>query len=337
MRKLWKAAILAASTMLISFAFSFSSFAIVESINIRLEGSQPKAGAMQYISADTKDDYCYVDYCEYLNNSGYWNAGDVPSVLVGVGNTLGEDFHLKKSSVKVTGMSGAKVVNVKNSADDAIIHIELKKISGGSSKSSYDLDIDEAWWNNHTAKWERAEDASKYEVQLRRDGSTVENITTTSSSYNFSGKFNKTGYYTFRVRAVHGSDKGSWEESGRAYFEKSSSSSSSSSGTTVVPANGSGSGPAGGGGNSSPAAVTAGWQKDHIGWWWRNPDGSWPANNWMFINGKWYFFGPDGYMKTGWIEWKGEYYYCDLTNGDMLVNTVTPDGFRVDQNGAWIR
>ena len=345
MRKLWRAAVVGAAAMIMSAAFSFSSFAIVESINIRLEGSQPKAGSMQYIDAYTNDEYCYVSSCEYLNNSGYWNAGDVPSVLIEVGNTLGEDFHLTKSSVKVSGMSGAKVANVKNSGDESIIHVELKKISSSSSgssskKSDYDLDIDEAWWSNHTAKWERADDASKYEVQLRRDGNTVETVTTTSSSYNFGSKISRSGYYTFRVRAIHGSNKGSWEESGRSYFEHGSSSSSSSS--TIVPAGGSGSGPAGGGpagggGNSSPAAVSAGWQKDHIGWWWRNPDGSWPANDWMFINNKWYFFGPDGYMRTGWIEWKGQYYYCDMTNGDMLVNTVTPDGFRVDGNGAWIR
>lgn len=339
MRKIGRAILAGAAAMVMSVAMSFSAFAIVDSCTIHLVGNQPKAGNLESIDAYCSDDYVYVTSCDYMNNYGYWSAGDTPLVIISVENSLGEDFHLTKSKIKVKGMSVSGIEQVQNNGDEAVFGVKLKKISGssgsGSSKSNYDLDIDDAYWSGHTAKWERADDASKYEVQLRRDGSTVESVTTTSHSYNFGGKFNKSGNYSFRVRAIHGSNKGSWEESGKAYFDRSSS----SSGNVVVSGGPSGpasSGPAGES-YSSPAAQTAGWQKDNVGWWWRNPDGSWPANCWQFINGKWYFFGGDGYMKTGWIQWNGQYYYCDLTNGDMLANTVTPDGFRVDANGAWIR
>jgi glucan-binding YG repeat protein len=54
-------------------------------------------------------------------------------------------------------------------------------------------------------------------------------------------------------------------------------------------------------------------------------------------NGDWYFFGGNGAMKRStWVEWKGEYYYVGA-DGVMLTSTTTPDGYRVDANGAWIR
>ena len=81
-----------------------------------------------------------------------------------------------------------------------------------------------------------------------------------------------------------------------------------------------------------------GWIQDGIRWWYRNPDGSWTANNWQLIDGKWYFFDSHGYMVTGWIDWEGKSYYCDPEGGQMLVSTVVPDGLgrRVDSTGAMI-
>ena len=32
------------------------------------------------------------------------------------------------------------------------------------------------------------------------------------------------------------------------------------------------------------------WVRDGNYWWYRESDGSWPANSWRFIAGKWYYF-----------------------------------------------
>lgn len=40
-------------------------------------------------------------------------------------------------------------------------------------------------------------------------------------------------------------------------------------------------------------------------------------------------------MSVGWINWKGEWYYLD-TDGKMLSDTITPDGYRLGANGAWM-
>lgn len=78
--------------------------------------------------------------------------------------------------------------------------------------------------------------------------------------------------------------------------------------------------------NAGTSAVTSAniygsWAADAKGWWWKNPDGTWPKNTWAWLDGNHdgvsesYYFGPDGYM---------------------LANTVTPDGYMVNGNGAWI-
>jgi len=56
------------------------------------------------------------------------------------------------------------------------------------------------------------------------------------------------------------------------------------------------------------------WQQAGIGWWYQNDDGSYPSNQWMEIDGKYYYFNENGYM---------------------LSNTLTSDGYYVLEDGAW--
>ncbi len=102
-----------------------------------------------------------------------------------------------------------------------------------------------------------------------------------------------------------------------------------------------------------------GWQKDGNTWYYLNEKGimlcdglteidgktyyfyDWGgmAASWWYQdeNGDWYYFRGNGAMAiSSWIEWKGEYYYVGA-DGKMLTSTTTPDGYRVDANGKWIR
>ncbi|MCB7317803.1 hypothetical protein [Lacrimispora sp. 210928-DFI.3.58] len=70
------------------------------------------------------------------------------------------------------------------------------------------------------------------------------------------------------------------------------------------------------------ATVYAGsWQRDDVGWWYQNDNGSYPANAWMWIDGN-----GDGVS---------ECYYFN-SNGYCLINNITPDGYVVNSDGAWI-
>ncbi len=62
------------------------------------------------------------------------------------------------------------------------------------------------------------------------------------------------------------------------------------------------------------------WVSNTTGWWWQNDDGSWPANSWQWLDGN-----KDGVSEC--------YYFGQ--NGYLLVNTTTPDGYKVNADGAW--
>lgn len=55
--------------------------------------------------------------------------------------------------------------------------------------------------------------------------------------------------------------------------------------------------------------------------------------SWVLINSNWYLFGDDGYMKKGWQEYKGEWYYLDRDSGQMRTN-CTIDGYEIDGRGV---
>ncbi len=68
-------------------------------------------------------------------------------------------------------------------------------------------------------------------------------------------------------------------------------------------------------------AWAAGWKLNQTGWWYDNGDGTWPHSGWEYLDGN-----EDGIA---------ECYYFDQ-NGYCLMNTVTPDGYQVNENGAWV-
>ncbi len=107
------------------------------------------------------------------------------------------------------------------------------------------------------------------------------------------------------------------------------------------------------------------------GWWFCYDDGTFPHSEWVYLtwNGHsdWYYFDVDGWMEDGWLFWNNNWYYLHTkydntrghmytgwheidgkwyyfntasdkgTLGAMLANTTTPDGYKVDANGVWIR
>ncbi|MCB7317802.1 hypothetical protein [Lacrimispora sp. 210928-DFI.3.58] len=63
------------------------------------------------------------------------------------------------------------------------------------------------------------------------------------------------------------------------------------------------------------SAFAGEWKHDGSGWWYQQENGSYLSSGWSQIDGTWYYFD---------------------TNGYMLADTITPDGYYVDANGAWI-
>ena len=131
------------------------------------------------------------------------------------------------------------------------------------------------------------------------------------------------------------------------------------------------------GGSSSSGSTYRGtkkvaqWAQDAKGWRFQNADGTYVTNRWIELSWKeksaWYRFNDQGYMMTGWFKdadnnwyfmndradgtqgsmvtgWRqiaGKWYYFRVTaggpKGSLVVNATTPDGYKVDGNGAWIQ
>ena len=126
----------------------------------------------------------------------------------------------------------------------------------------------------------------------------------------------------------------------------------------------------------TPATASANggsWQKNSIGWWYKNSNGSYPKNDWQQIDGKWYYFDGRGYIThSKWEQINGHWHYFNTSghmtentwkmigdkwyyfdtkghmlhdqwvsdyyvskNGDMLKNAVTPDNYVVGSDGKW--
>lgn len=81
-------------------------------------------------------------------------------------------------------------------------------------------------------------------------------------------------------------------------------------------------------------AYEGSWVKDGIGWWWKESNGDYPRSEWKRLKKKWYYFHSNGYMAHDeWIE--GKYYVGE--SGSMYTDTVTPDGYKVDETGKWVK
>lgn len=90
---------------------------------------------------------------------------------------------------------------------------------------------------------------------------------------------------------------------------------------------------------NSNCGAAYGWAKVDGDWYYFNGDNS-MATGWKKVDGNWYYMAASGRMVTGWCQIGGKWYYFSKQSnslGQMLANTVTPDGFKVDGNGVWVK
>ena len=83
--------------------------------------------------------------------------------------------------------------------------------------------------------------------------------------------------------------------------------------------------------------MQTGWIFDQGKWYMLNADGIMHSNIWILVNEKWYFLNADGSMKCNeWFLYNGFWYYLGK-DGDMVTDCMTPDGYRVNDEGKWVQ
>ena len=99
-----------------------------------------------------------------------------------------------------------------------------------------------------------------------------------------------------------------------------------------------------------------GWEFVNGKWYYLEQSGAMKASQWFKSGGKWFYVNHSGVMETGWLQVNGKWYYLEQSgamkasqwfklnekwyyvndSGELLVNTTTPDGYKVNENGEWI-
>ena len=100
------------------------------------------------------------------------------------------------------------------------------------------------------------------------------------------------------------------------------------------------------------APVSAKWVQENNGKWWYYDSN--PKNGFKKIDGVWYYFDRNGYMKKGWIQDGANWYYMDgsgkmvtgwkwisgkcyyfYSSGAMASDTIVENSY-VNSSGAWV-
>lgn len=86
---------------------------------------------------------------------------------------------------------------------------------------------------------------------------------------------------------------------------------------------------------SAIPAFAGTWQQNGPVWTYTKDDGTKATSEWIQYKEKWYHFGSDSIMQTGWIKCDDKFYYLD-SFGSMYENRWVLTGYYVGADGAWI-
>jgi len=294
-------------------AFAAGNKAEIGSVNLQIDSSDIEIGsAAKKISVSSGDDGFTIQNDEgtALNMQGnVWKSNTTPQFKVIL--KADSEHKFNTNSLKTANFykfSGAEVGFVKatGTANSITLTIKTKKLKANPG----DLTVGDVSWRDESgvAEWSGVDNAEKYLVKLYRGSQFITSGETTGTSYDFRSAITQNGNYSYKIRAYAYGSYGDWVSSEELEMRASSSQGGTENGR---------------------------WILDAHGWWFLNPDRSYPANTWKMINGKWYYFNKSGYMKTGWVQTNGIWYYLGA-DGAMLTNTRTPDGYYVNQSGAWV-
>ena len=99
-----------------------------------------------------------------------------------------------------------------------------------------------------------------------------------------------------------------------------------------------------GAGRTNVPTTPGSWKKNADNTWsYVNADGSIYKSSWIVSNNRWYYADANGRIVTSWMEINGVWYYFSVADstenpeGSMLAGTTTPDGYKLDSNGAWVK
>lgn len=281
-----------------------------------------------------------LDYDSATKEDGEsWSKYDSPVLIIYL--YADDDYYFDKTSKGSFKLTGTKseYISASKSSDKSEVTLKVRLTSlNGNIGNVYNL----VWSDTSIAHWARGYNNKKYTIKLYRDDSCVRTYETTNLSYDFANDMNYAGVYYFSVRGESSSYTSDYIDSStititdiqanelaNKVVDNSKTQTTNTSNTTNNSTNSS---------NNNGPSDKYGWiETPNVGWWYKNSDGSWPANAWKLINDKWYYFGADGYMVTGWKYINDKWYYME-DSGAMATGWKCLNDFwyYLDNSGAMV-
>ena len=305
-------------------ALAASDYQYITNISLKVEvdldaGDEINSGDSVGTSKDdsgtkvyTTSDKYRVESAEWTNNKDV-SIGDTPKITVWLEPDSSSDskyeyrFRSSYSSSKVS-INGGEFVSSSKSGSNLKVVLRVKGVKG-----TYEAPKEAEWGSGKgKATWKAPDDKTGYYDVILYKGSTVMKKLEdyNGTSYNFYPYMTKEGDYTFKVRAVDGSDKGEWSDESDEYYMNSSDVY-----TGTPPTDNSS-------GGSTPANANGQWVNSIYGWSYYI-NGVPVKNNWVYVDNEWYHLNANGFMDTDWIYTDNNWFYLnpvsDGTRGKMLT------------------
>ena len=348
-------------TVLISMLFTITSYAGVKTVsdtNVSVKVTASEPGTFCDINFSTGY-YTYIEDITYAKDPSLWEPNEVVTATLLIKPKTGYKFVKGKTKVYCDG--GTVASYAVTNASEIVANIKFRTV--------YTLGkVDSVWMSDEwTAEWNKVDFASAYEVKCW--GSYSGTLTVTGKT-----KINLSSYATsdetklyFKVRAVPKSksqekylfacplwtsyedgveqfgengESGIWEgevEDGKSTLRflkwiDDEGSKWYASGWTLIS-------------NKwyyfvkGSLYAKLGWLNHNGKYYYLDPQTAQMVTGWMLDkDGKWYYFDSNGDMwASRWVQSSpnGPWYYL-TESGEMLVNGITPDGYVVGPDGAWI-
>lgn len=304
------------------------------SLTVESDITAGSCGGDVSVESDNTDLYD-VSGVEVINAGKEWSEGDRPRVKITLEAVDAEEYCFASGSADMFTFSdsGAEYVTSVRGNDNAAITVTVKLSAvldedGSDEEDDEDDDSDDGDDTSYGSKSDWLNGTGVYESEDKTADSDEDEDTDSKDAANDDEE----------EADGPGTSGSSVVTSGEGTDGGPGSSAGSGSGSNVSSATATAGGSFAGGSSATwdSPQTGSGWVSDSVGWWYRNPDGSWPKDGWLKISDLWYSFDASGYLRYGWIKSGDDWYYCG-TDGAMLVNAKTPDGYYVGGDGAWIR
>ncbi|MBO5574143.1 MAG: hypothetical protein J5947_07875 [Clostridium sp.] len=312
--------------LMVPFAAEAASITSV-SINISSEDDQFVVGS--YSESDIVDvsipnssaeKYHVVDWDFVDEDVAYLTTASAPKLEIILETSEDNTFSLTKASqVKLSGDTKPTYVDGKkrDEGEQLVIYVQLNSLIGKAGM------VEDVQWIKEQPGHVKFYSVGKngFQIKLLRDGEQIPGyieLPIDASVADLNPYMLVPGKYTMMIREYNPvtHSRGVWLENEFPYVVDETIAAANRGEFGYLSRNG------------------LGWQKDEKGWWYKTPSG-FAANQWLKDNGHEFWMDAEGYMVTGWQEIGGQMYYFN-ESGEKQVNTTTPDGAVLDENGVKI-